>query len=56
MWDDFDPDVRGDAWTLMEYEEFVGLTILAAGVGCDRKAIKAKVSRSRRLICWIFRV
>ncbi|KAM0701338.1 hypothetical protein Q7P35_011699 [Cladosporium inversicolor] len=22
VWDDFDPDVLGDAWTLMEYEEF----------------------------------
>ena len=30
----------------MEYEEFVGLTVLAAGVGCDRKGIKAKVSFS----------
>ena len=29
---------------LMEYEEFVALTVLAAGVGCDRKGIKAKVS------------
>jgi len=22
VWDDFDPDVLGDAWTLMEYDEF----------------------------------
>ena len=28
---------------LMEYEEFVELTVLAAGIGCDRKAIKTKV-------------
>ena len=30
---------------LMEYEDFVALTVLAANVGCDRKAIKAKVSQ-----------
>ncbi len=29
----------------MEYEEFVALTVLAAGVGCDRKGIKTKVCR-----------
>ena len=33
----------------MEYEEFVGLTVLAAGVGCDRKALKAKVRTLARL-------
>ena len=22
VWDDFDPDILGDAWTLMEYDEF----------------------------------
>lgn len=22
MWNEFDPDVLGDAWTLMEYERF----------------------------------
>ena len=32
------------ATELMTYEEFVGLTVLAAAVGCDRKTIKAKVS------------
>lgn len=32
------------ATELMEYEEFVALTVLAAGVGCDRKGIKTKVS------------
>jgi 26S proteasome regulatory subunit N7 len=32
------------AGELMEYEEFVELTVLAAGIGCDRKAIKTKVS------------
>lgn len=32
------------ATELMEYDEFVALTILAAGVGCDRKGIKDKVS------------
>lgn len=31
------------ATELMEYEEFVALAVLAAGVGCDRKAIKEKV-------------
>jgi len=31
---------------LMEYEEFVAYTVLAAGVGCDRKGIKTKVSLS----------
>jgi 26S proteasome regulatory subunit N7 len=31
---------------LMEYEEFVALTVLVAGVGCDRKSIKTKVSLS----------
>jgi len=36
------------ATELMEYEEFVGLTVLAAGVGCDRKGIKSKVRRSAR--------
>ncbi|WRT63856.1 uncharacterized protein IL334_000781 [Kwoniella shivajii] len=34
------------ATELMEYEEFVALTVLAAGVGCDRKAIKAKILSS----------
>jgi 26S proteasome regulatory subunit N7 len=38
------------ATELMEYEEFVGLAVLAAGVGCDRKGIKTKVSL--RLIDW----
>lgn len=32
------------ATELMEYEDFVALTVLAAAVGCDRKAIKEKVS------------
>ena len=31
------------ATELMEYEEFVALTVLAAGVGLDRKGIKEKV-------------
>ncbi|CAD6572102.1 MAG: tunicamycin resistance protein [Tremellales sp. Tagirdzhanova-0007] len=31
---------------LMEYEEFVALTVLAAGVGCDRKGIKTKILAS----------
>nr|ODN87638.1 26S proteasome regulatory subunit N7 [Cryptococcus depauperatus CBS 7841] len=31
------------ATELMEYEDFVALTVLAAGVGCDRKGIKTKV-------------
>jgi 26S proteasome regulatory subunit N7 len=31
------------ATELMEYEEFVGLAVLAAAVGCDRKTLKAKV-------------
>ncbi|EIW67945.1 hypothetical protein TREMEDRAFT_72066 [Tremella mesenterica DSM 1558] len=34
------------ATELMEYEEFVALTVLAAGVGCDRKAIKEKILAS----------
>ncbi|OWT40602.1 26S proteasome regulatory subunit N7 [Cryptococcus neoformans Bt1] len=34
------------ATELMEYDEFVALTILAAGVGCDRKGIKDKVLAS----------
>lgn len=34
------------ATELMEYEDFVGLTVLAAGVGCDRKGIKTKVRTS----------
>ncbi|TYJ54789.1 hypothetical protein B9479_004548 [Cryptococcus floricola] len=34
------------ATELMEYEEFVGLTVLAAGVGCDRKSIKSKILAS----------
>jgi hypothetical protein len=29
---------------LMEYDEFVELTVLAASIGCDRAAIKTKVS------------
>lgn len=33
------------ATELMEYEDFVALTVLAGAVGCDRKAIKEKVSR-----------
>lgn len=32
------------ATELMEYEEFVALTVLASGVGCDRMGIKTKVS------------
>ena len=32
------------ATELMEYEEFVELCVVAAGVGCDRKTIKSKVS------------
>lgn len=32
------------ATELMEYEDFVALTVLAGAVGCDRKAIKEKVS------------
>lgn len=32
------------ATELMEYEEFVALTVLAAAVGCDRKTLKSKVS------------
>lgn len=31
------------ATELMEYEEFVALTVLAAAVGCDRKTLKSKV-------------
>lgn len=31
------------ATELMEYDDFVALTVLAAGVGCDRKSIKTKV-------------
>ncbi|KAJ9107827.1 hypothetical protein QFC19_002733 [Naganishia cerealis] len=34
---------------LMEYEEFVELTVLAAGIGCDRKAIKTKVLASAEI-------
>ena len=39
VWDDFDPDVLGDAWTLMEYEEF------ASGFqwSCCKKDIDKKV-------------
>lgn len=33
------------ATELMEYEDFVALTVLAGAVGCDRKTIKEKVSR-----------
>ncbi|WVR03629.1 hypothetical protein IAU60_000622 [Kwoniella sp. DSM 27419] len=35
---------------LMEYEEFVALTVLAAGVGCDRKGIKTKILASSEVI------
>jgi len=28
----------------MEYEDFVAITIISTGVGCDRKGIKTKVS------------
>ncbi|WWC85794.1 uncharacterized protein L201_000661 [Kwoniella dendrophila CBS 6074] len=34
------------ATELMEYEEFVALTVLAAGLGCDRKGIKTKILAS----------
>ncbi|WVN89259.1 uncharacterized protein L203_104478 [Cryptococcus depauperatus CBS 7841] len=34
------------ATELMEYEDFVALTVLAAGVGCDRKGIKTKIIAS----------
>ncbi|KAK8845547.1 hypothetical protein IAR55_006262 [Kwoniella newhampshirensis] len=34
------------ATELMEYDEFVALTVLAAGVGCDRKGIKTKILAS----------
>ncbi|KAK4686560.1 26S proteasome regulatory subunit N7, partial [Tremellales sp. Uapishka_1] len=34
------------ATELMEYEDFVALTVLAAGVGCDRKGIKTKILAS----------
>ena len=37
------------ATELMEYEEFVGLTVLVAGIGCDRKGIKSKVRLSSRI-------
>ncbi|KAK6905196.1 26S proteasome regulatory subunit N7 [Kwoniella mangroviensis CBS 8886] len=37
------------ATELMEYEEFVALTVLAAGVGCDRKGIKSKVLSSSEI-------
>ena len=39
---------------LMEYEEFVAVAVLAAAVGCDRKAIKAKV-RLASLVLTSFR-
>lgn len=42
------------ATELMEYEDFVALTVLAAGVGCDRKAIKAKVSLPSTFLCGLF--
>jgi 26S proteasome regulatory subunit N7 len=32
------------ATELMEYDDFVALTVLAGAVGCDRKAIKEQVS------------
>ncbi|KAL7423984.1 proteasome regulatory particle subunit [Cryptotrichosporon argae] len=35
---------------LLEYEEFVGLAVLAAGPGCDRKAIKTKILASSEVI------
>ncbi|WVQ93676.1 hypothetical protein IAU59_000752 [Kwoniella sp. CBS 9459] len=38
------------ATELMEYEEFVGLTVLAAAVGCDRKGIKTKILASSEVI------
>lgn len=31
------------ATEVMEYEEFVAMTIIATGVGCDRKGIKTRV-------------
>ena len=34
------------ATELMEYDDFVALTVLAAGVCCDRKGIKTKVRRA----------
>ncbi|WVQ80866.1 hypothetical protein IAT38_002973 [Cryptococcus sp. DSM 104549] len=34
------------ATELMEYDDFVALTVLAAGVGCDRKGIKTKILAS----------
>jgi len=39
------------ATEVMEYETFVGLTVLAAGVGCDRKGIKSKARVSLYLDC-----
>ncbi|WWC58103.1 uncharacterized protein I303_100638 [Kwoniella dejecticola CBS 10117] len=37
------------ATELMEYEDFVALTVLAAGVGCDRKGIKSKILASSEI-------
>ncbi|ORX34753.1 26S proteasome subunit RPN7-domain-containing protein [Kockovaella imperatae] len=34
------------ATELMEYDDFVALTVLASGVGCDRKGIKTKILAS----------
>ncbi|KAJ9109303.1 hypothetical protein QFC21_000632 [Naganishia friedmannii] len=34
---------------LMEYDEFVELTVLAAGIGCDRAAIKTKILGSAEI-------
>ncbi|ORY34218.1 26S proteasome subunit RPN7-domain-containing protein [Naematelia encephala] len=34
------------ATELMDYDEFVALTVLAAGVGCDRKGVKTKILAS----------
>jgi 26S proteasome regulatory subunit N7 len=31
---------------LMEYDDFVALTVLAGALGCDRKTIKERVSFS----------
>lgn len=46
------------ATEVMEYEEFVAMTIIATGVGCNRKGIKDKVSsmtcrlETERYSCW----
>jgi 26S proteasome regulatory subunit N7 len=40
------------ATELMEYDDFVALTVVATGVGCDRAGIKTKVCRKNLMVLY----